>query len=133
MNTNFLSVPQPEFQHQRGLHKEICCGAEGPTHLLILYLESGQSGLQLVVPHEQFRLDRLLCTDLAHLQKDSQCLWLPSALITCASRDQGPSLMSLSAVGETGLHPATPDGNWGSFYAKGKMWPLSHGLDLCSP
>ena len=39
-------------QDKLGLCKEVPYRAEGLTHLLILYLESGQSGLQLVVPHE---------------------------------------------------------------------------------
>ena len=71
MNPDFLCVPWQEWtpQDQSGLCKEIPHRAEGLTHLLVLDLESGQSGLQLVVPHEQFRLDGLLSTDLAHLQK----------------------------------------------------------------
>lgn len=63
---------------------------EGLTHLLILYLESGQSGLQLVVPHEQFRLDGLLSADLAHLRKDSHRLRSPGALVTCVEPRPGP-------------------------------------------
>lgn len=89
MNPNFECLPRPEFQDKPGLCKEIPYGAEGPTHLLILYLESGQSGLQLVVPHEQFRLDGLLSADLAHLQWDSHHLSSPSALISCAQPGPG--------------------------------------------
>ena len=67
------------------------------THLFILNLESGQPGLQLVVPHEQLRLDRLLCTDLADLQKGTLSLQIcgarVGAIINIPSRaqDTGPA------------------------------------------
>lgn len=40
-----------------------------PSHLFIFNLQCGQAGLQLVVAHQQLRLDRLLCTELTHLRR----------------------------------------------------------------
>ena len=73
----------------------------GLTHLLVLNLEGGQSGLQLVVPHEQLRLDGLLGADLAHLQKRQP----PPALAPApTSAEPGPAApASPSAAAETGL------------------------------
>lgn len=51
------------------------------THLFILNLESGQPGLQLMVPHKQLCLDRLLCTDLADLQRETLSLQLHGARV----------------------------------------------------
>lgn len=51
------------------------------THLFILNLESGQPGLQLMVPHKQLCLDGLLCTDLADLQRETLSLQLHGARV----------------------------------------------------
>lgn len=51
------------------------------THLFILNLESGQPGLQLMVPHKQLCLDGLLCTDLADLQRETLSLELHGARV----------------------------------------------------
>lgn len=58
----------------------------GSTHLLVLNPECGQSGLQLVVPHEQFCLHGLLGTDLAHLQRHSHHLCLPGPPYLCGAQ-----------------------------------------------
>lgn len=40
-----------------------------PSHLFIFNLQRGQAGLQLVVAHQQLRLDGLLGTELTHLRR----------------------------------------------------------------
>lgn len=70
------------------------------THLFVLNLESGQPGLQLMVPHKQLCLDGLLCTDLADLQRETLSLQLHGArvevIITIPSgaQDTGPARQS---------------------------------------
>lgn len=54
----------------RGLSNAACEAAretQSSPYLFVLYLEGGQSGLQLVVPHQQLGLHRLLGADLTHL------------------------------------------------------------------
>lgn len=67
------------------------------SHLFIFYLQRGQARLQLVVAHQEFCLDRLLCTHLTHLglrdkgnfirrisqreqqtQRDAHCIYVPT-------------------------------------------------------
>lgn len=84
------------FLYSPGMRRPCTDPGQQLTHLFILNLESGQPGLQLVVPHKQLRLDRLLCTDLADLQKETLSLQMRGArvgaLINIPSRaqDTGP-------------------------------------------
>lgn len=56
-----------------------------------------------MVPHEQFCLDRLLGTDLAHLQKrQPPSVVAPGPRHLCGT-GAGPSLTSPSTAAETGL------------------------------
>lgn len=78
MSRHFLCSPG----HETPLHKpQGTTPGQQLTHLFILNLESGQPGLQLVVPHKQFCLDRLLCTDLADLQKETLSLQMPGVTV----------------------------------------------------
>lgn len=79
MSHHFLYSPE----HETPLHEpQGTRPGQRPTHLFILNLESGQPGLQLVVPHKQLRLDRLLCTDLADLQKETLSLQMLEPSLT---------------------------------------------------
>lgn len=97
---------------------------QGLTHLFILDLESGQPGLQLVVPHKQLRLDRLLCADLADLQKETLSLQMPGArvgaIINIPSRtqDTGPARPSdLPWVTHVGYSKGSTSRELGSSYS----------------
>jgi hypothetical protein len=87
------------------------------THLFILYLESGQSGLQLVVPHEQLCLHGLLRTDLAYLQKEPPSLWLPRASSPLRRRTQ--TIINVFLQSSTQAQQGWVTCPWSPAY----MWP----------
>lgn len=124
-------VPWQEWTPQDSSLCEEISPRQGLTHLLIFNLESGQSGLQLVVPHEQLRVHRLLCADLAHLEKGQSSPCLCTTLLTCMELGQGlhghpdPQPMRQAQQGQA-TAPRSPSScsNGNSRWEKSTLLPL---------